>query len=107
MRHHADPVQQVRHPAYIQDKGGVLYPRGQQGWGDARRTLTIFMAPPDTDWDAIATLTGDSAWSGASMLATSMIEHLPPPGMAAGGKDRTIPTGMVGTDGYARSARCH
>ena len=67
VRHHADPVQQARDPNYRPERGGVLYPRAAGLGGCTSHNAMIFMAPPDSDLDAIAALTGDPGWSGPAM----------------------------------------
>ena len=42
---------------------GVLYPRASALGGCTAHNAMIFMYPHDSDWDDIATLTGDSSWS--------------------------------------------
>jgi choline dehydrogenase-like flavoprotein len=46
---------------------GVLYPRASALGGCTAHNAMIFMVPHDSDWDAIATLTGDSSWSSRNM----------------------------------------
>ena len=67
VRHHADAGQQALDPNYRPDKGGVLYPRSAGLGGCTSHNAMIFMTPPDSDWDAIAKLTGDPGWSGPAM----------------------------------------
>ena len=67
VRHHSDPAQQARDPNFRADKGGVLYPRASGLGGCTSHNAMIFVAPPDSDWDAIADLTGDAGWSGTAM----------------------------------------
>ncbi|MBV8107221.1 MAG: GMC family oxidoreductase [Hyphomicrobiales bacterium] len=46
---------------------GVLYPRASTLGGCTAHNAMILMAPPDSDWNAIADLTGDSSWRAAAM----------------------------------------
>jgi choline dehydrogenase len=46
---------------------GVLYPRASTLGGCTAHHAMIFMAPPDSDWDAIAEETGDPSWRGEAM----------------------------------------
>jgi len=67
VRHYADAAQQARDPNFRPERGGVLYPRACGLGGCTAHNAMIFLAAPDADWDAIATLTGDPGWSGAAM----------------------------------------
>src|SRR5208337_5000126 len=67
VRHYADPARQDRDPNDRQALGGVLYPRAAGLGGCTAHNAMIFLAAPDADWDAIATLTGDPGWSGPAM----------------------------------------
>src|SRR3954454_4047012 len=58
VRHHADQAQQDKDPNYRPALGGVLYPRATGLGGCTSHNAMIFIAPPDSDWDALATLTG-------------------------------------------------
>jgi choline dehydrogenase len=46
---------------------GVLYPRASALGGCTAHNAMIFMYPHDSDWDQIATLTGDRSWSARNM----------------------------------------
>jgi choline dehydrogenase-like flavoprotein len=46
---------------------GVLYPRASTLGGCTAHNAMIFMYPHDSDWDGIATLTGDPTWSARNM----------------------------------------
>lgn len=48
---------------------GILYPRASALGGCTAHNAMIFMAPHDSDWDAIAELTGDPSWSARAMQA--------------------------------------
>ncbi len=67
VRHYADPAHQQRDPNDRPARGGVLYPRAAGLGGCTAHNAMIFLAAPDADWDAIATLTGDPGWSGTAM----------------------------------------
>jgi choline dehydrogenase-like flavoprotein len=45
----------------------VLYPRASALGGCTAHNAMIFMYPHDTDWDAVAELTGDQSWRAQSM----------------------------------------
>jgi choline dehydrogenase len=46
---------------------GILYPRGGALGGSTAVNAMITIAPKNSDWDSIATLTGDSSWAAANM----------------------------------------
>jgi choline dehydrogenase len=46
---------------------GILYPRGGALGGSTAVNAMITVAPQNSDWDGIATLTGDTTWSAAAM----------------------------------------
>ena len=66
VRHYADAAKQARDPNFRGERG-VLYPRASGLGGCTAHNAMIFLAAPDADWDAIATLTGDPGWSRAAM----------------------------------------
>lgn len=65
VRHYADDAQQCRDPKC--DNRGVLYPRAGTLGGCTAHNAMIFVAPHDSDWNAIAELTGDASWCAANM----------------------------------------
>jgi len=46
---------------------GVLYPRASTLGGCTAHNAMILMAPPDSDWNGIADLTGDPSWRAEAM----------------------------------------
>ena len=64
--HHYDENEQ-RDPKYREKQGGVLYPRAGTLGGCTAHNAMITVVPHDSDWDAIATLTGDPSWSADRM----------------------------------------
>jgi choline dehydrogenase-like flavoprotein len=66
VRHYEDETQQARDPKYQPDVG-VLYPRAGALGGCTAHNAMIFMLPHDSDWDSIASLTGDPSWRAANM----------------------------------------
>ena len=46
---------------------GVLYPRASTLGGCTAHNAMILMAPPDSDWEGIAELTGDATWCADAM----------------------------------------
>jgi choline dehydrogenase len=67
VRQYADEERQKRNSKYVADKGGVLYPRVGGLGGCTVHNLMITIYPNNSDWDAIAELTGDSSWRADNM----------------------------------------
>jgi choline dehydrogenase len=67
VRHYANDAQQQRDDKYRRAQDGVLYPRSATLGGCTAHNAMILMYPHNSDWDAIATLTGDASWSSARM----------------------------------------
>jgi choline dehydrogenase len=65
VRHYADEDRQRQDPKLQPD--GILYPRAGALGGCTAHNAMILMAPGDSDWDGIATLTGDASWQGRRM----------------------------------------
>ena len=65
VRHYADARQQARD--WKSADGTVLYPRAATLGGCTAHNAMIFMLPHDSDWDAIAQLTGDESWRASAM----------------------------------------
>jgi choline dehydrogenase-like flavoprotein len=63
--HYADPERRRRDPKWRPQ--GILYPRAGTLGGCTAHNAMIFIRPHDSDWDGIATLTGDASWSAANM----------------------------------------
>jgi choline dehydrogenase len=66
VRHYANEAQQARDPKYDAPQG-VLYPRAATLGGCTAHNAMIFMLPHDSDWNHIATLTGDRSWRALRM----------------------------------------
>jgi choline dehydrogenase len=64
--HHYDRNEQ-RDPKYREQPGGVLYPRAGTLGGCTAHNAMIAMVPHDSDWNAIADLTGDESWRAEKM----------------------------------------
>jgi choline dehydrogenase len=65
VKHHDDPTEQAQDPKAT--PAGVLYPRGGTVGGSASVNAMITVRPHASDWDRLAALTGDTAWSSATM----------------------------------------
>jgi len=65
VNHYADPAIAARDDKREQD--GILYPRAGALGGCTAHNAMIFMAAHDSDWDALAELTGDPSWSARAM----------------------------------------
>jgi choline dehydrogenase len=66
VRHYEDEERQRHDPKYEPGRG-VFYPRAAALGGCTAHNAMIYMLPHDSDWDRIATLTGDGSWSAARM----------------------------------------
>ncbi len=66
VRHYADETQQSRDPKYEPGKG-VLYPRAATLGGCTAHNAMIFVLPHDSDWNRIASATGDASWHASRM----------------------------------------
>jgi len=65
VQHYADPARAAQDTKYTDD--GILYPRGGALGGSTAINAMITVAPPNSDWDAIAADTGDASWDSANM----------------------------------------
>jgi choline dehydrogenase len=65
VRHYADDTRQQRDPKFTER--GILYPRAATLGGCTAHNAMIFVAPHDSDWNAIAELTGDPSWRAPNM----------------------------------------
>ena len=65
VKHYSDETRQKRDSKCGPE--GVLYPRAGTLGGCTAHNAMIFMAPHDSDWNAIAALTGDKSWRAAHM----------------------------------------
>ncbi len=65
VRHYADETRQCRDPKLQPE--GIFYPRAGTLGGCTAHNAMILMAPGDSDWDAIAALTGDASWQANRM----------------------------------------
>ena len=71
---------------------GVLYPRASALGGCTAHNAMIFMAPHNSDWNAIAELTGDASWRAEHAPVFRAHRGLPlsPGGAAAFPADRRV-----------------
>ncbi|HET7884489.1 MAG TPA: GMC family oxidoreductase [Acetobacteraceae bacterium] len=65
VQHYEDAARQQRDPK-LQPQG-ILYPRAGTLGGCTAHNAMILMQPHDSDWDGIATLTGDASWRASEM----------------------------------------
>jgi choline dehydrogenase len=66
VRHYESEARQARDPKYSAGVG-VLYPRAATLGGCTAHNAMIYMPPHDSDWNHVATLTGDRSWRAARM----------------------------------------
>ena len=72
VRHYGDASQQQRDHKYVGEyrgkrMDGILYPRAGALGGCTAHNAMIFVYPHNTDWNAIADLTGDPSWRAERM----------------------------------------
>ena len=67
IRQYTDESRQKRNSKYVPERGGVLYPRAGTLGGCTVHNLMITIYPNNSDWDAIADLTGDPSWKAENM----------------------------------------
>ncbi|WP_298913856.1 GMC family oxidoreductase [uncultured Nostoc sp.] len=67
VRQYTDEARQSRNSKYVADRGGVLYPRAGTLGGCTVHNLMITIYPNNSDWDAIADITGDPSWKAENM----------------------------------------
>ncbi|MGB0909490.1 MAG: GMC family oxidoreductase [Nitrospirales bacterium] len=67
VRHYESEGKQVRDEKYVKEKDGVLYPRAGALGGCTAHHAMITIYPHKSDWDNLATITGDSSWSDDQM----------------------------------------
>jgi len=70
--HHDDKALEPRDPNFVrefdgQTVNGFYYPRAGTLGGCSAHNAMIFVAPHDSDWDNLASLTGDLTWRAAHM----------------------------------------
>jgi choline dehydrogenase len=66
VRHYESEARQARDPKYSAGVG-VLYPRAATLGGCTAHNAMIYMPPHDSDWNHLATLTGDRSWRATRM----------------------------------------
>ena len=65
VEHYSDPALAALDEK--RERDGILYPRASTLGGCTAHNAMIFLAPHDSDWDGLATLTGDPSWSARAM----------------------------------------
>lgn len=67
VNHYTDPELRKQDPKYLEEHGGILYPRSGAFGGCAVHNTLITIAALERDWDDIADSTGDESWRAANM----------------------------------------
>src|SRR6185503_7775933 len=67
VRHYGDDSRQRRDSKYVGERGGVWYPRAGTLGGCTAHNAMITVYPHNSDWDEIASLTGDHSWNAEKM----------------------------------------
>jgi choline dehydrogenase len=73
IRHYADDTQQKLDSKYVAAKGGILYPRASTIGGCGVHNALAMVYPSNSDWDYIASLTGDDSWAPGNMRTISSV----------------------------------
>ncbi|MCB9147291.1 MAG: GMC family oxidoreductase [Caldilineaceae bacterium] len=64
-RHYTETVQHGRR--FVQEKGGMLYPRASTVGGCTAHHAMLAMRPENRDWEDLAKVTGDPSWGSFNM----------------------------------------
>jgi choline dehydrogenase len=67
VRHYSDDARQKRDTKFCQKCDGVWYPRAGTLGGCTAHNAMITVMPQDSDWNNIATITGDASWNAEKM----------------------------------------
>jgi choline dehydrogenase len=67
VRHYGDDERQRRDSKFVAKHDGVFYPRAGTLGGCTAHNAMITVYPNNSDWDAIAALTGDESWRADAM----------------------------------------
>jgi choline dehydrogenase len=67
VKHYANEEQQRRDSKYEKQYKGILYPRAGTLGGCTAHNAMITVYPHNSDWDKIASITGDSSWRSDNM----------------------------------------
>lgn len=67
VKHYANSEQQRRDSKYEKQYKGILYPRAGTLGGCTAHNAMITVYPHNSDWDKIASITGDSSWHSDNM----------------------------------------
>lgn len=101
--HYDDPARAADDPKWVAEREGVLYPRGSTIGGSTAISAMVHIAPHDSDWDALATLTGDQTWNAEAMRAIferiedwQGVDARPLPGDTEADRDRKASHGHHG-----------
>lgn len=83
VRHYTDDARQKLDSKYDPQRGGVWYPRAGTLGGCTAHNAMITVYPHNSDWDAVAALTGDNSWKAENMRKYFQVlercEYLPAP----------------------------
>ena len=102
VRHYADEAQQARDSEVPRRTAACSIRAPATLGGCTAHNAMIFMPPHDSDWNAIAELTGDARWRAARMRRYAQPRRgLPPPPVLARARQRSasIRPAMAGTAG--------
>lgn len=76
VRHYDSTAMQQRDSKYVAQQDGILYPRAGTLGGCTAHNAMITVYPQNSDWEALAKLTGDPSWSAEKMRSYfERLEH--------------------------------
>ena len=96
VRHYSDDAQQARDSKRVSRDGQdtVWYPRAGTLGGCTAHNAMITVVPQDSDWDYIASITGDPSWQGSHMRSyferLERCHYVPRPGSIAASVENAI-----------------
>ena len=67
VRHYDEPEQERRDTKFVDDPGGILYPRAGTLGGCTAHNAMLTVYPHDRDWDDLAAITGDESYDSEAM----------------------------------------
>jgi choline dehydrogenase len=65
--HYVDKEQQRRDDKFVEEKGGIYFPRAGTLGGCTAHNALLFVYPSNSDWNRIAEITEDASWRAGKM----------------------------------------
>jgi choline dehydrogenase len=99
VRHYASDATQKQDSKFVAAQNGILYPRASTIGGCGIHNVLVMLYPSNSDWQNIATLTGDATWTPDNMRTyfqrMEQCRYAAPPPVVA-----TSDTARHGFDGW-------